>query len=122
MTLDSSSAMVFRTPGRCCALRKIFLSMHHSHSSLARQVSCGDIVPPSLLMYVSADTLSILGGTLTDGPVYAPKGVVGVVAARCGVADPITASSPWTAYTAVISIKPPRRFMREDGNIFKFPH
>ena len=52
ITRDSLSAMVFNTPARCWALRRMLLSIHHSHSSLARVFSCGEIVPPSLLMYV----------------------------------------------------------------------
>ena len=60
MIRDSSSAMVLSTPARCCDLIRMLLSMHQSHSSLARQFSCVEIVPPSLLMYVNADMLSIL--------------------------------------------------------------
>jgi hypothetical protein len=60
MTRDSSSATVFNSPARCWTLRRMLLSKHHIHSSLARLLNCGEIVPPSLLMYVRADIISIV--------------------------------------------------------------
>ena len=40
----SDPVAVFSTPTRCCTLRRMFSPIHHSHSSLARQFSCGEFV------------------------------------------------------------------------------
>ena len=57
---DSSSATRFFMPGRCSAVKKMFLLMHHFHSSVATIFSGWECAPPRWLMYALADILSVL--------------------------------------------------------------
>ena len=59
---DSLSAIVFRTPGRCSAVRVTSLLMHRSLTTL---FSLGDTVPPNLSTYETANVLSNLNSTVT---------------------------------------------------------
>ena len=56
---DWRSASTFNFPAMCTAVTQIFRCMHHSHNSIARLFSTGDLDPPILLIYDTAVVLSI---------------------------------------------------------------
>ena len=56
---DLKSASTFNFPAMCTAETQIFRWIHHSHNSVARVFSTGDLDPPMLLIYDTAVVLSI---------------------------------------------------------------
>ena len=51
---DLKSASTFNFPAMCTAETQIFRWIHHSHNSIARFFSIGDLDPPMLLIYDTA--------------------------------------------------------------------